>query len=205
MKIPLAFVPVLTILLFVTSTLGQSQTAGPPGGSQAYRSTDPVENISNDVARTARAVEALSKTWGEFAKAFSTNQGLQMDERQRSLLLALEVLNRFEVSLANMQKLRFDLAERQTSATTRIAQLNDDLLPESIDRSISMRGTTDAENLRTIRRQALTRQLKEWQTHLAQITRELDSTLEDIRRTDLQVKNLRIRIFGEATRQLGDF
>ena len=170
-----------------------------------YRSSDPIENISSDVARTARAVEALGKTWAEFVKSFSTNQGLQLDARQKNLLLALEVLNRFEASLTNMQKLRFDLTERQTNATTRIAQLSDDLLPESIDRSISLRGTTDAENLRHIRRQSLTRQLREWQSLLGQITRELDSTLEDIRRTDLQVKGLRHRIFGEVANQLGDF
>ena len=157
------------------------------------------------MARTARAVESLSRTWTQFAKTFSTNQGLQLDEKQRNLLLALEVLNRFEASLANMQKLRFDLTERQTNATTRIAQLNDDLLPESIDRSVSFRGTTDAESIRTIRRQTLTKQLREWQTLLGQITRELDNTLEDIRRTEFQVKNLRNRIFGELSSQLGDF
>ncbi len=203
MKFPLALL-FLSVLLTASNGFGQSNTSA-PSTPPAYRSSDPIENISTDVARTAKAVEALSKTWAQFVKSFSTNQGLQMDERQKSLLLALEVLNRLEVSFANMQKLRFDLAERQTNATTRIAQLNDDLLPESIDRSVALRGTTDAENLRTMRRQTLSRQLREWQTLLAQITRELDSTLEDIRRTDMQIKNLRMRVFGEASRQLGDF
>lgn len=200
--------PMLKASLFVLflSITGVSQTAVPqPSRQSNVRSADPIENISNDVSRTARAVESLSRTWAEFTKSFSTNQGLQLDEKQRNLLLALEVLNRFEVSLANMQKLRFDLTERQTNATTRIAQLNDDLLPESIDRWISLRGTTDAESIRTIRRQTLTRQLREWQTLLGQITRELDNTLDDIRRTEFQVKNLRNRIFGELSSQLGDF
>lgn len=194
----------LSVLFLSMVALGQ--TAVPqPNRQSTVRSSDPIENISNDVARTARAVESLSRTWTQFAKTFSTNHGLQLDEKQRNLLLALEVLNRFEVSLANMQKLRFDLTERQTNATTRIAQLNDDLLPESIDRSVSLRGTTDAETLRTIRRQTLTKQLREWQTLVGQITRELDNTLEDIRRTEFQVKNLRNRIFGELSSQLGDF
>ena len=196
---------VLLSVLFL-SMIGIGQTAGTEQGRQsAPRSSDPIENISNDVARTVRAVESLSRTWTQFAKTFSTNQGRQLDEKQRNLLLALEVLNRFEASLTNMQKLRFDLTERQTNATTRIAQLNDDLLPESIDRSVSFRGTTDAESIRTIRRQTLTKQLREWQTLLGQITRELDNTLEDIRRTEFQVKNLRNRIFGELSSQLGDF
>ena len=203
MKHPLLKVSLCVLFL---SMIGVGQASVAPQNRQSTtRSSDPIENISNDVFRTARAVESLSRTWAEFAKSFSTNQGLQLDDKQRSLLLALEVLNRFEVSLANMQKLRFDLTERQTNATTRIAQLNDDLLPESIDRSVSLRGTTDAESLRTIRRQTLTRQLREWQSLLGQITRELDNTLEDIRRTEFQVKNLRNRIFGELASQLGDF
>ena len=203
MKHPLLKVSLCVLFL---SMIGVGQASVAPQNRQSTtRSSDPIENISNDVFRTARAVESLSRTWAEFAKSFSTNQGLQLEDKQRNLLLALEVLNRFEVSLANMQKLRFDLTERQTNATTRIAQLNDDLLPESIDRSISLRGTTDAESLRTIRRQTLTRQLREWQTLLGQITRELDNTLEDIRRTEFQVKNLRNRICGELASQLGDF
>lgn len=199
---------ILSTSLFVgllsTIGLGQVQTSQQVQQS-TYRSSDPIENISNDVARTARAVESLSKTWGEFVRSFSTNQGLQLDARQRNLLLALEVLNRFEASLTSMQKLRFELTERQTNATRRIAQLNEDLLPESVDRSISLRGTTDAENLRTIRLSTVTRQLREWQSLLGQITRELDNTLEDIRRTELQVENVRNRIFGEVANQLGDF
>lgn len=202
MKLPLVS-QLLSLLILTVSALGQSNAA--VSNPQPYHSSDPIENISADVARTAKAVESLSKTWAEFVKSFSTNQGLQMDEKQRNLLLALEVLNRFEVSLANMQKLRFDLTERQTTASTRIAQITDDLLPESIDRWLSTRGTTNAEGLRNIRRQALSRQLREWQALLLEVTKELDNTLDDIRRTELQVRNLRMRVFGEAARQLGDF
>lgn len=204
MKLPLVSL-LLSILLLAVSASGQANPGVAPVSQPAYRSSDPIENISNDVARTARAVESLNRTWAEFVKTFSTNQGLQLDEKQRNLILALEVLNRFETSLAKMQKLRFDLTERQTSTLARIAQLSDDLLPESIDRWVFARGTTDAEGLRTARRQTLTKQYREWQTLLIQITRELDSTLDDIRRTEMQVKTLRARVFGEATRQLGDF
>jgi predicted nucleic acid-binding Zn-ribbon protein len=203
MKRPLA---IASFVLFVLAVNAASQTVAPAQNTQPiYRSSDPIENISNDTARMARAVEALSRSWGEFTKTFSTNQGLQLEEKQKSLILALEVLNRLEASLANMQKLRFDLTERQTNATARIAQLNDDLLPESIDRWVSLRGTTNAETLRNERRQSLTRQLREWQNLLIQVTRELDSTLVDIRRTELQVKGLRDRVFAEAERQLADF
>lgn len=202
MKRPLVIASLLLLLVLVT----EAQTVAPAQSTPpTYRSPDAVENISNDTARMARAVEALSRSWGEFTKTFSTNQGLQLDDKQKRLILALEVLNRLEASLSNMQKLRFDLTERQTNATSRIAQLTDDLLPENIDRWVSMRGTTNAETLRNERRQSLTRQLREWQNLLIQVTRELESTLVEARRTELQVRGLRDRVFAEAERQLADF
>jgi hypothetical protein len=89
MKHPLLKVSLCVLFL---SMIGVGQASVAPQNRQSTtRSSDPIENISNDVFRTARAVESLSRTWAEFAKSFSTNQGLQLDDKQRSLLLALEV------------------------------------------------------------------------------------------------------------------
>ena len=161
--------------------------------------------MSNDISRITRGVESLSRSWAEFTKTFSTNQGLQLSERAQKLLLALEVLNRIEVSLANMQKLKLDLIERQSKFRLQLATVTDDLQPQSIDRYVALRGTTDAEALRDIRRTALEKERRELMTVLSQIERELTATELDIRRTEAQVRNLRTQIFGEIERQLGDF
>lgn len=170
-----------------------------------YRSNDPVENISNDVARMTKAVEALSRSWGEFTKTFSSNQGLRLDERERKLILALEVLNRLEVSHANMLKLKLDLVERQNRIGRQLATVTDNLLPQSIDRFVALRGTTDAEGVRQIRRDALGKEQRELMQMLSQINRELYTTDADLLRIEAQVKSLRNQVFGEAARLLSDF
>lgn len=198
----------LVSLIAAVSTAAIAQSARPApeqgGGQPVYRSNDPVENISNDVARMTRAVEALSRSWGEFTKTFSSNQGLRLDERERKLILALEVLNRLEVSHANMLKLKLDLVERQNRIGRQLATVTDNLLPQSIDRFVALRGTTDAEGIRQIRRDALGKEHRELTQMLSQINRELYTTDNDLTRIEAQVKSLRNQVFGEAARQLAD-
>ena len=198
------FIASVSVVFFISPTA--AQTAVPVTAAQPlYRSVDPIENISNDVAKTARAVESLSRSWAEFMKNFSSNQGLQMEERERKLILALEVLNRFEVSHANMLKLKLDLVERQNRLGRQLATVTDNLLPQSIDRFVALRGTTDAENIREIRRIALTKEHRELTQMLGQINRELITVETDLLRMEQQIKTLRNQVFGEAARQLGDF
>ena len=40
-----------------------------------HNTNDPLTVISQDVARTAGAVELLSRSWAEFTRTFSSNQG----------------------------------------------------------------------------------------------------------------------------------
>lgn len=189
-----------SIIFFGSATMfGQASEVVPP---PMYNANDPLTMISNDVARTAKAVESLARSWGEFTKSFSSNQGLLLDDQQRKLILALEVLNRLEVSMANMQKLRLDLNERQSNVRVRLASVTEDLMPQSIDRYAALRGTTDAEGLRTARRLALEREYRDLTQLLVQVGRELTSTDQEIRRLEIQLRTLRNQVFGEAERQL---
>lgn len=197
MKFVIAFFS--TLMFSSVATIGQAPQAQ---STPMYNANDPLTMISSDVARTAKAVESLARSWSEFTKTFSSNQGLLLDDQQRKLILALEVLNRLEVSMANMQKLRLDLTERQSTFRTRLASVAEDLQPQSIDRYVALRGTTDAEGLRTARRQTLEREYRDLAQLLQQIGRELASTDQEIRRLEVQLRSLRSQIFGETDRQL---
>jgi predicted nucleic acid-binding Zn-ribbon protein len=193
------------VLFFVLGTVALTDTNAQSNQSAlAYNANDPLTRISEDVARTAKAVESLSRSWGEFTRTFTSNQGLQLDERQQKLILALEVMNRLEVSMANMQKLRHDLTERQSGIRLKLATVTDDLQPQSIEKYVALRGTTDAEGLRTIRRHALEREYRELTQLHQQIVREIASTDAEIRRLEVQLRALRNQVFGEAERQLAD-
>jgi peptidoglycan hydrolase CwlO-like protein len=168
------------------------------------RLTTAVENISADLERINRSVELFNKNWSNFTGTFSSNQGLRLNERQQKLLFALEVLNRTEQSLANLQRTKLDHAERRSRYLLQLASITDDLLPESIDRYVAFRGTINADQIKAARIQVLTRESKELQQTLLQITREIDSLDREIVRVEVQIRSLRSQIFGQVEAELSD-
>lgn len=197
---------VIVLAVFVVWGYSQNERTAAPVYQSPGQQSDALGRISSDVSRLTEAVEAMNRSWKRFFDTFSSNQtGALLDERQRALIFALEVLNRLEQSLVNMQKLKLDLSERQSTVRLKLAGVTDDLRPESIDRFTAWRGTTDAETVRDIRRQALIKEQRELSTMLSQITRELDQTNGEIRKTELQIANIRERIFGEVEIQLAGF
>jgi hypothetical protein len=189
------------ILIFAGLAVCQRTT---DTSSQSQRSSEPLEKISNDLNKISRSVEGLTKNWKEFFAAFSTNQGLQLTERQQKILLALEILNRGEVRLGNLQKMRMDATEKLSTFRLQLARIENDLLPESIDRYVALRGTTDAEQLRDRRRQSLYRERLESSNLINQVQRELDITNDEIRQTEMLLRNIRARLFPEIDRELAD-
>ena len=85
-----------------------------------------------------------------------------------------------------------------------MTEIADDLLPQSVDRYVSMRGLLDTEGVRESRRQALTKEQRELSLLSQQVERELFALNEEIRRTELQLRTIRNQVFGEIERQLSD-
>jgi hypothetical protein len=196
----LAFICILSLNVSAQTDRNPADPNPPAAG----RTIEPWDRLSSDISKIARSVESLNNNWGTFMKTFSTNQGLVLSEKQQKLVLALEVLNRVEVSYNNMQKLKLDLTERQSRVRLQLAQIADDLLPQSIDRYVSMRGTLDTEPLREVRKQALIKEQRELSLLNQQIDRELFNLGEEMRRTELQMRTIRQQVFGEIEKQLSD-
>jgi hypothetical protein len=163
-----------------------------------------INGMSGNLSRIANSVDKLSGNWKTFFDSFSTNQGLRLNERQRKLLLAFEILNRSEQRLVTLQKMRLELTEKLSSFRLQLARIDDDLLPESLDRFVSTRGSLNAEQLRDIRRQALTRERNEINNIAIQTQRELDVAETEIRETQRLISGLRERLFTQIQAELID-
>lgn len=176
----------------------------PPADQEIRRLAEPVEKISRDLAQMTKSVDALTRNLSLFFEKFSSNQGLQLTERQQKLLFSFEILNRSEQRLATLQKLKLDLSEKQSSLRLQIASVTDDLLPESIDRYVSTRGTTNAEQIREIRRQALSRERAELGNLLSDVQRGIQETDSELRQIEMFLRTIRMRIFREIEREVSD-
>lgn len=192
------------ILLQVAAVSSQQQPSTVAPVYQNYPASTQLDLITNQLGRISLSIDRLQTNWKSFFESFSSNQGLRMSERQQKLLLAFEVLNRAEQRLGNLQKMRLDSTEKLSSMRLQLARINDDLRPESIDRYVSTRGTLDADQLRDMRRQTLTRERTELTNILNQIQSDLDTTNNDIRTTEQFLRNIRNRIFPEIEKELAD-
>ncbi len=165
---------------------------------------EPIENISKEITKISKSLESLNEKLKTFTETFSSNQGLRLSERQQRLLAAFEYLNRAEQRLATLQILKINLTEKQSSVKVKIADVEDGLRPESVDRSVAMRGTTNAEELRSNRRQLLNREKSELTALLGEIQNTIYETNVEIRQTENFLKSIRQRIFPEIEKELSE-
>ena len=194
---------ILATFFLVLQNSAFAQGAPTPASAPSQPFGEIISNMATDVSRLAGSVDKLTINWKSFFEAFSTNQGLRLSPAQQRILLALEVLNRSEQRLANLQKMRMELIEKQSAFRLQLARINDELVPENVDRSMNSRGgTLNAEQARDNRRQALMRERLELSNVLNQIQSDLASVNDEIRETERLIASIRRRLFPQVEREL---
>lgn len=182
------------LLLFCCLTLNI------PAQDENPRTMRAVENISTEISVIAKSLDDLNKKLGKFSETFTSNQGLRLNERQQRLLFAFEMLNRSETRLSTLQLLKVQLAEREANTKNKIAQIDEELRPESVDRTIN--GTLDAENMRFERRRALQTQKNDLTKLLNEIQFSIADTDGEIVQTQLFLRRIRNQIFPSVEEEL---
>jgi len=200
-NIPLLFFSI--VFIFSTEVFAQSNQPN-VSAQNTSQTQSPIEIISVEISKIAKSVEALNLRLKNFSDTFSSNQGLRLTDKQPKLLAAFEFLNRAEQRLATLQKLKIDLSEKQTSNNTRIATVENNLRQENIDRNIAVTGSTNAEEIRSNRRQLLYKQKNELNELLNEIRNTMSDTDVEIRQTVIFLKNIRQRLFPEIEKEISD-
>lgn len=163
-----------------------------------------VDNISKNMDRLTKSVEALNRGLKGFLESYTSSQGFRLTPKQQTLLMAFEILNRAEQRLVNLQKMRLDISERQSPMRLQLGKIEDDLLPQSIDRYVATRGTTDAQELRDIRRRTLEKEKLEVSRLLSTMDSDMFKIETEITYTQSFIKGIRERIFPEMEKELAD-
>lgn len=166
--------------------------------------SDPMGSIAYDLSRISVSVEMLNKRMKEFVDKFEKVGGLNMIEKQQRLIMGLELLVKSEQRLATLQKFQIDLVEKQGISRTRLAQIERDAMPQSIDRSVAFEGGTKTEEIRESKRNAFNAERQSLQTLLAQINSNLAETSEAVREAQNMVQRLRRIFLPQIERELAE-
>ena len=166
------------------------------------RTSYAIENISTEISKISKSLDDLNKKLGTFSETFNSNQGLRLTEKQQRLLFAFEMLNRAETRLSTLQILKVQLADREATTKRKIALIDDQLRPESVDRTLS--GTLDAEQVRFARRRTLQNERNDLSKLLNDIQNSLNDTDSEIVQTQLFLRRIRQQIFPGIEKELSD-
>ncbi|HVE59563.1 MAG TPA: hypothetical protein VNB22_22325, partial [Pyrinomonadaceae bacterium] len=118
-----------------------------------------LEDISTELTQLTKSLQTFNQRLNEFLESVNKYKGIQLSEKQQKLLFGYEILNQTEQLAATLRKSLIETGEKEATIKRRIGQVQFDLRPENIERSVQMQGTTKAEEARENKRRTLENEL----------------------------------------------
>ena len=182
------------VFVFASSIAVSAQAPGVTG--------DPMISIANDLRRVTVSVQTLNESLKSFVDKFAKVGSLTFTEKQLELVLGMELLVRTEQLIAVHQKTQIELTEKLNETRGKLAQVDNDLRPRSIDRSVALIGTTETDELRENKRQKLTADRQSLSQLMTQIQDSLADNSEKLRGAQTLATNLRRQYLPVIDREL---
>ncbi|HLM57400.1 MAG TPA: hypothetical protein VK422_14900 [Pyrinomonadaceae bacterium] len=175
----------------------QVQEPPPPANS--------VEAVASEIALLRRSVQGLSarlREVGDKLAAPEAKPGAGANEKQHPIVTSLDILTRTEQRAEGLRRQLFEQTEKENSLRTRVMQLEEDLRPDSIERAVSLTGSTRTPDVREARRRVLEHERKGVETLLVQTTQNRMRLEEDVRQADTLVLRLRQRLLPAIEKEI---
>ena len=198
MKISARFVLLICLLCWLSVT-SMAQRAAP---EQSPASTDPIANEIGLLRKSLQTLNARLQTISEGLLAPDSRSEAESKERLKRISTNFDLLTRAEERAEILRKQLIELIEKETQFKMRLAQLEEEMRPENIERTLSTYGTTRTVEIRETRRKVLENE-KRGVESLLQITSQSRLRLEeDVRQADQLVSKLRQRLFPLIDREI---
>lgn len=168
-----------------------------PAVSPAPATADPVANELGLLRKSLQALNARLREIGdkllapEVKTADTPNAS---NDRRSRLSLNLELLSRAEQRAEAMRRQLLELTEKETWFKNRLVQIDEDARPDSIDRSLSLVGSTRTPELRDVRRRVLDNERRGVESLLNQTAQSRLRLEDDVKQADALVARLRQRL-----------
>ena len=121
----------------------------------------------------------------------------EYDEKQKRLLLNLDILTRAEQRSESLRKQLFEMIEKENSVKTRLDQIESDIRPEAISRSSMFAGSMKPEEIREMRQKSLDSERRNLQTLLTEIQNTRTNIGFTLEKSDMLVEKLRLKLEKE--------
>ena len=191
----------LTLFSAQTSAQSVRQGTSTPQGQEQLASLPPnsnsMEAVANEIDLLRKSVQTLSTRLREINDKLLGPDAKENDnsnDKVKRISANMELLARVEERAEILRKQMLELIEKETAYKSRMAQIDEDIRPENIERALSGIGTTRTVELRDTRRRVLENERKGLESLLNQTTSSRIRLEEDVRQADLLVTKLRQRL-----------
>lgn len=207
MKNRIQFLPlaVLAVALFSVSGSAQNNKTVPPVNTAEIISVNPTDALTNELSQLRKTLQNLNSRLRDLnPNALTPNAKTETPEdRQKKILKSLEIMSSAELRAENLRKSLVESVEKENAIRTRVIQLEEDMRPENVERSLNTVGLgTRAVEQREARRRSLENERAGLRTLLAQMEQSRARLEDDVRQADTLVVRLRQRVLPLIEREV---
>ena len=167
--------------------------------SEAISPPPPATTEENNTEVNARIKELNARI-----KSLESGSRNEYDEKQKRLLLNLDILSRAESRAESLRKQLFEMVEKEATVRTRLEQITFDARPEMIERSAAFVGSLRPEEIRDQRKKSLDAEKRNLESLLTQIQTSRASLEENVQKADFLVEKVRLKLDKEIDAALAD-
>jgi len=199
------------LTLFSAQTFAQSvrQGTSTPQGQEQLASLPPnsnsMEAVANEIDLLRKSVQTLSTRLREINDKLlgpDVKENDNSNDKVKRISANMELLARVEERAEILRKQLLELIEKETAYKSRMAQIDEDIRPENIERALSGIGTTRTVELRDTRRRVLENERKGLESLLNQTTSRRIRLEEDARQAYLLETKLRQRLMPRIEKEI---
>jgi len=163
-----------------------------------------IEAVVNEIDLLRKSLQTLNLRLREISErlpALDSKPSISNDKQNR-IAPTLELLARAEERAGILRKQLIESIEKETTYKTRLAQMDEEVRPENIERSLSGVGTTRTAEIREVRRRSLEVEKRGLESLLTLNTQNRAHLEEDVRQADSQVSRIRQRLLPLIDREI---
>lgn len=185
------------------------QTSPPPSPQEQSPtpapSADSTETVATEIGLLRKSLQTLNARLREISDkllATDAKQSGSLNDEQNRISRSLDLLSRTEQRAEVLRKQLLELIEKETAFKSRMVQIDEDLRPESIERALTLVGSTRTLELRDVRRRVLENERKGVESLLNQTAQIRLRLEEDVRQADALVSRLRQRLLPVIEKEI---
>lgn len=193
---------ICVLALFSTPSLAQNvpprQAHAALAVQQQPSSPNGIDAVANEIQQLRKSVQTLNNRLREISDKFSApdaKPGDGVNDKQKSIALSMDLLGRAEDRAGVLRKQLLEVIEKETTYRARLAQIDEDMRPENIERALSGVGTTRTAEIRDGRRRSFEIEKRGLESLLLLTSQNRIRLEEDVRQADQLVQKLRQRLF----------